>query len=198
MDNRASDATNDASRPAPRGTSLNLGNMVALAVSVFALLIGAYQTRLMQSQAHASAWPYLTMGYTYTNGVDKDAYTWTIDNNGVGPAKVEYVTLSLDGKPIRRWDEVLGAFGFKELPSMATTQLESLVIVPNTNRETTIPAIKLHSAEVAAQFKQATHRFAMDICYCSVYDDCWIAHWQKAKVDPVEHCDASGLVPFEE
>lgn len=193
-----SDDRNHTSGTGRRRSLPNLSSVVALAVSVFALLIGAYQTQLMQTQAHASVWPYLAMGYTYSNDIDRDAYIWTIDNNGVGPAKVEYVTLSLDGKPIRRWDEVLSAFGVEKRPSMATTELKGVVIVPNTNRETTIQAIKIHSAEVATKFKQATERFAMDICYCSVYDDCWIAHWQKAKVDPVAQCDASGLVPFEE
>jgi hypothetical protein len=193
-----SDDRNRISGAGRRRSVPNLSSVVALAVSVFALLIGAYQTQLMQTQAHASVWPYLAMGYTYSNDVHRDAYIWTIDNNGVGPAKVEYVMLSLDGKPIRRWDEVLSAFGVEKRPSMATTELKGVVIVPNTNRETTIQAIKIHSVEVAAQFKQATERFAMDICYCSVYDDCWIAHWQKAKVDPVAQCDATGLVLFED
>ena len=46
--------------PQPRRVSLSdLGSAVALAVSVFALALGAYQTRLMQTQARAGVWPYL-------------------------------------------------------------------------------------------------------------------------------------------
>jgi hypothetical protein len=38
----------------------------------------------------------------------------------------------------------------------------------------------------------------MEICYCSVYDDCWIARWQVSKVDPVERCDTAGKASFED
>ena len=38
----------------------------------------------------------------------------------------------------------------------------------------------------------------MDICYCSVYDECWVAHWQKTRVDAVARCETEGLVQFEE
>jgi hypothetical protein len=71
------------------------------------------------------------------------------------------------------------------------------VIPPNTNRETTIQSIKINEREAAKVFKEAEKRFRMDVCYCSVYDECWIAHWQNPKVDPVAQCDADG-VQFEQ
>ena len=175
-----------------RITLSSMGSALALAVSVFALALGAYQTRLMQSQARASVWPYLSIGYSYTSNVDKDAFIWTVNNNGVGPAKVESVTLTLDGKPMKRWEEVLVALGVATTPSTAMSSIGGEVIPPNTNRETTIAPIKVHEREAARLFKAAEKRFRMDVCYCSVYDDCWVAHWQQAKVDPVARCEAVG------
>lgn len=185
--------------PAPlaRPSRPDLTSLLALAVSVFALAIGTWQTRLMQSQARASVWPYLTIGYTYSNNVDINGFIWTIDNNGVGPARVQSVTLSLDDKPTRHWDEVLAAFGVPKRPSMATTSLAGAVIPPSLNRETTIAAIRVHNRELAALFKEAVGRFRMEICYCSVYDDCWIARWQQSRADPVDHCTTDG-VQFEQ
>lgn len=175
----------------------DLISVLALAVSVFALAIGAWQTRLMQSQARAGVWPYLAIGYTYSSNVDTNAYLWTIDNNGVGPARVQSVKLSLDGKPMRNWDEVLSALGTPKRPNMATTSFAGAVIPPNTNRETTIAAIRVHDRELATLFKNAIERFRMDICYCSVYDDCWTAHWQQWQVDAVDRCTNDG-VQFEQ
>jgi hypothetical protein len=37
----------------------------------------------------------------------------------------------------------------------------------------------------------------MDICYCSVYDDCWVAHWQNPKVDAVAGCKAAKETAFD-
>lgn len=174
----------------------DLISVLALAVSVFALAIGTWQTRLMQSQARAS-WPYLSIGYTYTSGVDADAFLWTIDNNGVGPALVQSVSMRLDGKPMRNWNEVLVALGSKQRANMATTSFAGSVIPPSTNRETTISAIRANDHDVAALFKGAIQRFRMDICYCSVYDDCWVAHWQRWRAEAVDRCPAVD-VPFEQ
>lgn len=174
----------------------NITSGVALAVSVFALAIGAWQTRLMQGQARASVWPFLSIGYTYSSNTDADGFVWHIDNNGVGPARVETVALQLDGKPMKNWTEVLKALGATSPINVSTTSFSGDVIPPSLNRETTINAIRVHQREVATLFKSAVDRFKMDVCYCSVYDDCWVAHWQKTKVDPVARCDDAGAAQF--
>jgi hypothetical protein len=182
----------------PRRLSISdLGSALALAVSVFALALGAYQTRLMQSQARASVWPYLSIGYSYSNNIDRNAFVWTVNNNGVGPARVESVVLRLDGKAMKRWADVFAALGVANEPSSAMSSIGGEVIPPNTNRETTIAPITLNERNAAALFKGAEHRFAMDICYCSVYDECWIAHWQQSRAEAVDRCPATGADEFQ-
>jgi hypothetical protein len=184
---------NPTPAPPARPSRPDLVSVFALGVSVFALALGAWQTRLMQSQARAGVWPYLTIGYTYTNNVDTDGFIWTIDNNGVGPARVQSVRLSLDGKPMRNWNEVIEALGVSHRPNTATSSFSGAVIPPNTNRETTISAIRANDRELAGLFKNAIARFNMEICYCSVYDDCWIARWQQWHADAVDRCPVDGV-----
>ena len=187
----------DAVRSRPQLS--NITSAVALAVSVFALAIGAWQTRLMQTQARASVWPYLSIGYTYSSDTDENAFIWRVDNNGVGPARVERVSLSLDGRPMKHWTDVLIALGFKGKLHLSTSSISGEVIPPSLNRETAIDPIHINDRDVGAAFKNAVERFRMDICYCSVYDDCWVAHWQVSKAEPVPSCDASGgEVSFED
>jgi hypothetical protein len=108
------------------------------------------------------------------------------------------VTLALDGKPMKSWRELLLALGFKGELHLSTSSLSGEVIPPSLNRETAIQAIRINQRDVATVFKNSIDRFGMEICYCSVYDDCWIAHWQVSKVDPVERCDAAGKASFED
>ena len=54
-----------APEPARRASLSDIGSAIALFVSVSALAIGGYQTRLMQQQARAGVWPYLSIGYTF-------------------------------------------------------------------------------------------------------------------------------------
>jgi hypothetical protein len=175
-----------------------LTSALALAVSIFALAIGAWQTRLMQTQARASVWPHLSIGYTYNSNTDENGFLWHVDNNGVGPARIESVTLTLDGKPMKNWREVLAALGFQREMRTSTTSLRGEVIPPSLNRETAIEAIRVNERDAASVYKAAVPRFRMEICYCSVYDDCWIAHWQTPKVDAVDRCDAQANDAFDD
>ena len=181
-----------------RVTVSNLTSALALTVSIFALAIGAWQTRLMQSQARASVWPHLEVGYTYNSNVDENGFIWRIDNNGVGPARVESVTMTLDGKPMKHWNDVMHALAFDGTLHIATTSLAGEVIPPSLNRETAIEAIRINQRDIATVFKTGSARFTMDVCYCSVYDDCWVAHWQKTKSEPVDRCDENKPDAFED
>lgn len=181
-----------------RVTLSSFTSALALAVSIFALAIGAWQTRLMQTQARASVWPHLEVGYTYNTNVDDNAFLWRIDNNGVGPARVESVTLSLDGKPMKHWTDVLRVLGFQGTLHISTTSLAGEVIPPSLNRETAIEAIRINQRDIATVFRTGVGRFKMDVCYCSVYDDCWVAHWQSTKVTPVDRCEENKPDAFED
>jgi hypothetical protein len=199
-------ASNSGSSSKNRKRSLiaESSSVLALAVSFLALSLGAYQarlmnvqTRLMQSQARASVWPYVAIGYSLSNAGDKPGYTWEINNDGVGPARIESVTMSLDGKPVRSWKEIFHAL-FGDAPVVATySQIYGKVLPPNTNRPTTIEAVRILSPDQAKLFYAAQDRFDMTICYCSVYDDCWIAHRQQPEVRAVDHCETSGTEQFE-
>ena len=191
------DQTRDNSR---RWTSTlaQFGSIIALSVSFLAFAIGAYQTRLMENQARASVWPFLAIGYLYNDAGANAGFTWQIDNNGVGPARIESVTVTFDDQPVRHWNEVLK----KLLPQgevfVSINGVNGNVLPPNTNRETTIEAIKITQPEQAKIFYEARNRFKMDICYCSVYDECWTAHWLQHKVQAVERCEmGKGGVEFE-
>lgn len=191
---------------ARRGRSrvVEASSALALVVSFLALSLSAYQarqmseqTRLMQSQARASVWPYLSIGYSLSDAGEKRGYIWQIDNDGVGPARIESVTMTLDGKPVRGWGDVFRALYGDATVGATYSQVYGKVLPPNTNRDTTIEAVHILDPAQARTFFDARDRLDMTICYCSVYDDCWIAHRQDPDVKRVERCERSG-VQFEE
>jgi hypothetical protein len=163
MNDSTEENTRKADTAQRRGSLSNLTSGLALSVSIFALAIGAWQTRLMQGQARASVWPFVAIGYTYNSNTDANGFVWHVDNNGVGPAKVQTVTLSVDGKPMKHWTDVLEALGANAKIAMSTTSLNGDVIPPNLNRETTIEALRINDREVAGRFKGAIERFQMEI-----------------------------------
>ncbi|QBB70454.1 hypothetical protein ELE36_08775 [Pseudolysobacter antarcticus] len=193
----AIDASNASRKSARLARIAEFGSVLALAISFLALATGAYQTRLMQSQAKASVWPYISIGYHYALRGTDAGFAWRIDNNGVGPARIESVALSLDDKPKRNWSEVFPVlFGHAEVKA-GVSGFNGTVLPPNTNRETTIFAIKIEDLEQAKIFFDAQDRFKMSICYCSVYDECWVAQWLKHQVQPVDRCIVENTVQFQ-
>ena len=191
MDETQAESRRTELRTRRRSRMAQWSALAALSISALALAVGAYQTRLMQTQARASVWPYIKIGYAYSDRGDNQGFDIHVDNDGVGPALIKSVQVSLDGEPLPNWNDA-----FRQIMTHGTAfaHLQGLggaVIPPNTNRETTIHAIRIDDAEQAAKFYAARDRFKIEICYCSIYDDCWTAHWMTAKVESIAECRES-------
>jgi hypothetical protein len=195
-----------ASRKNTRRDIGDIASFVAVSLSVLALAASAYQsmlmrdqTRLMQVESRASVWPSVAIGENDTHTSTEDLFTWRADNNGVGPAKIESVQVSVDDKPYRTWKEI-GAMLVPDHPFHAQqSSINGIVLPASLNRETTIEMVKLTDPVLARAFHDAQSRFKITICYCSVYDDCWIADIQnRVKQPSVDHCDTANTVQFEQ
>ncbi|HEX6833581.1 MAG TPA: hypothetical protein VF132_08605 [Rudaea sp.] len=191
----ASDSTTTA-RALRRST---WSSLLALMTSVFALAVGAYQTslmqsqtRLMQTQARASVWPHVSIGYNYHNSGDDPGFELHVQNNGVGPALVRSVQTTLDGAPVRHWTDLFKTvFEKNQTVHADLSGLQGIVIPPNTNRDTLVPALKITDADFAKRVYDLHDRIDMRICYCSIYDDCWIATMKTAQPMPTPACAQS-------
>ena len=194
----------DAPREQKRARITEVGSLLALATSFVALSLSAYQarlmneqTRLMQTQARASVWPYVAIGYSISDEGENRGYRRQISNDGVGPARIESVTMTLDGQRVGNWRQVFRTLYGDADVAATYSKIYGRVLPPSTNRETTIDALVLANMEQAKTLYAAQDRLDMTICYCSVYGDCWIAQGRNPDVKPVARCEKSGEL-FEE
>jgi hypothetical protein len=195
-------------KAARRARATEIGSFSAVIFSLLALVTAIYQTRLMQSQtelmqtqSRASVWPYVSIGENDTRTAGQEAFTWRVDNNGVGPAKINSVVVMLDGQPYKTWKDIFHVL----LPDEKTfrssqTSINGTVQPPSLNRETTVEMIKLDTPAFAKAFLDAMEkkRFQMEICYCSVYDECWTTRISSARAAPVPRCETEGTVQFDQ
>jgi hypothetical protein len=174
-------------------------SMLALGTSAYQSMLMRDQTKLMQVQSRASVWPSLSIGENDTHTATTDEFTWRVDNNGVGPAKIESVEVSLDGKPYRNWKTVSATLMPDRPFHAAQSSINGLVLPPSLNRETTVEMVKLTEPDLARAFHDAQSRFKIHICYCSVYDDCWSTDINdRNKIPAPDHCDTANTVQFEQ
>jgi hypothetical protein len=165
-----------------------IGSAIAVLLSVLAVVVSFYQARIAEKQAHASVWPYVTVGYNLSEVGDDRGFALTVDNDGLGPALIESVVLSVDGLPRTSWADVIAALGLQTGFMRSTSSVSGRVLPPDINRETTISAIRVSSLPEAKVFFHAIPRLKIDVCYCSVYEECWIAHFRALHVDKVARC----------
>jgi hypothetical protein len=191
--------TDDKNVNAQRSRVAQWSSLFAFAISALALALSVYQTqlmqsqaRLMQTQARASVWPHVDIGYNYSDRGDNAGFDLHVQNTGVGPAIAQSVRVSLDGKPIHHWGDFFAEVVGKGKTAQADlVGLSNAVIPPNSNRDTVLPAMRITDKDIAKKIYEARSRLDVQICYCSIYDDCWIATFKTPRPTPMPACHES-------
>lgn len=144
----------------------------ALGVSLYQAAIMRQQQALMveqsqmaREQQRASVWPNVEVGTSYPG----DELRLLVLNTGIGPARVEAVRVTLDGAPVPQWSEVVAGLGGRAEPGYTHSAINGRVL-PAGER---LDALVLTESAVAASVQSALERVDVELCYCSVYDECW-------------------------
>jgi hypothetical protein len=147
--------------------------VIATLVGLMALLIASYTAYLQRKQARAQVWPRVeVMRYS-------GRLSFMAANRGVGPARVRAAMVLVDGKPIRRWTDMLQALGYQGPYSQG--QISGRVLSPGQELDVfaapnTEEGRKMFADVTASLFRNdARHKVGILLCYCSVFDDCWLA-----------------------
>lgn len=169
----------------------------AMFVGAAALFIAWDQARVMRAQQHGAVVPALQV----------DAFTRTdegvlsvglrVANNGVGPAFIRDITVLRDGHPV---SEIDGMFAALPAPQdRSWFNMTDRVIAPGdtvTPIAVDWPMDVVTGEAIAAMFAE-WERWDTEICYCSVFDRCWIATVQHQNRRQVASCPAPGDDVFE-
>ncbi|MEZ5458287.1 MAG: hypothetical protein R3E65_02810 [Steroidobacteraceae bacterium] len=101
----------------------------------------------------------------------------------------------LDGRIVRSWDEALTLAGVPGVP------FNQLVVSRRVLRAgETVTLVKVSGDEpVKAMLRLANApATALEYCYCSIYDECWLATVARAAAEPtpVDECPDYGAESF--
>lgn len=143
----------------------------ALAVSALAMASSVMQVSLQRNQERALVWPHVSSSSAYSS----EGYSYNAANKGLGPALVRHVELSVDGRVVSGWGEVLDAVLGPEhgynWDQMKANDLEDTILAADTRLVMFgIP----WDERVRAGFG-GEQRISARICYCSFLGECWIS-----------------------
>lgn len=171
----------------------------AITISVISLFVAVAHGHTEEKLVAASSWPFLTFN-TSNNGFE--AGGWTIglrlQNSGVGPARVKWLRLKLDGNPIRNRAALMS-----RCCGVTNSTVEEQVrrgLVSQNSPIGVLPArdgiVMLAWRErpgfraIRSELDEAAHRLRIEACYCSVLDECWRSDLTPtADPRPVNRCD---------
>jgi hypothetical protein len=153
-------------------------SLCAMVLSAVQVIIMRDEQQIMREEQHMAVWPRLELSLS-TRLPNPDVRSFadstlvqvklSIQNKGVGPALVSNMQTFVDGKPEPDFFEALSRIfptkGFQGTFARITDR-------------TLLPGDSLHVAvffvvDAELQVQQKLNRLGLQICYCSVYKDCW-------------------------
>ena len=147
----------------------SLGTIVALVISVLALVVSIFEANIMKSQQKATVWPYLAIGQSYNS----EGFRLIARNNGIGPALIKSVEVTLDGTPVDSFLSILeqikpdNQLGYDIISSNSINNR-----VMKAGEEVTMIFLPWNE-ETRAILPQMEGRFSIRLKYCSVLEECW-------------------------
>ena len=155
---------------------------LALAVSLGALFVSIMEAQIMreqqgimQVQQKAAVYPYLTQQLNFSLVGDL-GYTNSIENKGVGPAKIKNTAFYFNGQPVKGFLEVQQSLQ-QLFPAEANLQVSfsdptNYFISPKETIK--VLGLRFQAFEGAPELITSLN-FKVEFCYCSIFDDCWFS-----------------------
>ena len=175
----------------------------ALVTSVVAVFIAWDQSRVMRVQQQSEIWPLLQVSQNTDYRGDAITYEVVIENAGVGPAIIDsYRFSSADGsKMMSVQDFVLGLIpkSFEPQGPHTYSKIDGRVVGAGADFQfisASWPKTPERQAEFEAKFDDILQSKAsfpiMDVCFCSILEDCWVASSgrDETRPRPVDSCSA--------
>lgn len=183
-------------------------------ISLASLFVALYQGRVMEQTMQASVMPLIQAG---TSNYDAEEEDWVlrleVRNTGLGPARIDYLRLMQGDQPVAslgRWlaeccapdglsaeqrlAHVQGVFNAGEVV-LVTESFNGRYLAPQETAyayQADRPDAEVQPRGYALWDALNSARFDVDIeiCYCSVFDQCWRARFPEQSREEVAQCVA--------
>lgn len=148
----------------------------ALFTSLVAVIVAIYSAYIDRSYAKASVWPSMLLARSW----GENRYDYLAINQGNGPAIIHYVIIKVNNQPVTQWPEAMEIVYPQEDAIFTQSHVGSGVVRPGQ----TITAFSTKDPKLVEKLLDV--KLAVTMCYCSIYNDCWIS----SGVAPAQEVDA--------
>ena len=165
-------------------------------IAVVALYAALTESAAVRQQTAATVWPFVQLLIEDYDTEANAGFTMSLSNAGVGPARMRALRLIINGEPVRDWEHAVTLLDGKITAQVARNFVSGRVISP----DETVDIISTMDPDLARRFQAAVANLNTSVtyCYCSIFDECWLADSQKdmQNPEPVEECPDFGDAVF--
>lgn len=162
---------------------------LALAYATFVQADAARKSQISQT------WPYVSYGTDNSSPDVKYEISFSLANDGVGPARLDEMEFRYAGKPMRDPLEFIQACCAATAKAAAknltlTTDRVDGVLRPGEKRNFIRLAKTDENDPLWNQLNDERWKVVVRTCYCSIFDDCWVFDSRRKRPDEVNVCPA--------
>ncbi len=168
-------------------TILAVVGMFTGAVALYAALNEADAVR---KQQQASVWPHIRVSDMNFGVPGEERFQLTVSNRGIGPAQIRSVEATIDGAVQTSWYDIVKMTAEKEQFGISNAPVAGIVLAPNEDITAVSVEVPSASKKTVEAFRDLIRsgRANMKVCYCSVFDECWILDALASETSPIAAC----------
>lgn len=171
--------------------------LLAILLSCVSVFIAVRHGETMERLVQANSWPNLSIGSSNQDDAHQRVITFDVQNTGVGPARIDSVEVFYEGKAYPGPTELLRACcGAGPRINFSTSALRDEVLPA---RDTIHPLAVTPGnmgEDVWSRLNSERFKMAMRICYCSVFEECYVRDTRAHRPEHVAQCTPSQPVEF--
>lgn len=165
-------------------------SLVSILIAWYSASVEAQMARQNERMVQASSLPHLSQAInTITRSSGLDHVTFSLVNEGIGPAEIRSVAIFVRGVPVHSPAELLKRY---DIPGgqLSLQPLTNAMLRPGD----TIRYFDLEAdPSIAPQVRRMVDdtekgRIRAHVCYCSVFDECWTVDGPTVRPQRVAQC----------
>lgn len=154
-------------------------------VLAYATFVQADATRKIQA---SETWPFVSYSTNNSTPEGKLEITLSLTNNGVGPARLEAMEFLYNGKPMSNPREFLNRCCGWDSKFVFMSEPVTGVLRPGQQTNFIRLTKTDENAKIWDRLNAERWHVVVRSCYCSIFDDCWVADNRQKSPQSVKVC----------
>jgi len=161
-------------------TILSVAGVVTAVIALWAAL---KESAAVREQTAATVWPIVQLSLENYDDGKQARFALRLTNAGIGPARINAIRVTVDGKAYADWADVLAAMGSELLPSVGRNWALGRVLIPGEG----VYWLDVQDPELVRRISplSESERTRVELCYCSIFEQCWLSDSRASQRAPV-------------